>query len=503
MRIVVVNTVRKLRLGVGAAAVAAIVAAGASTVSDSDAIATIAATATATQTGQSPQRTAAACTAVTNIEAIIDDSGSMLSTDSNRLRVAALDLLISKPQNARRTLGAVEFGSRASSLFRPELIGPNERSMKSLLNTNVRGNDGGTNYNEAFTIAKTENPKAQARIFLTDGGHNAGLYENGHRGGPPTYVIGLTIGPASPSNPAGTRLRQIASETGGKYYPQQDASTLQATVNAINATFDCQQVPGTFTDTFTKQGQTRTHSTAILEGTRTVELTTTWSDPTNKFALTGLGGAQGGTVVGRRTVGATYVVLLITKPPRGRLKFSVEARRLVTGKASVITQIAQNRRSSGPVAPTAAKLRMFVDQIENVLAHSAAERRELGAAITAGFSCSISARVAGQRIDRVVDKRQSNLDRLGSLQTPTRQAGEIVTLLQRALRESIEADRHYRDGFFSAATAKTGCPVPSNANFELAQRSDARATAAKERFVAAFNPLAKRFHRRTWLPSEI
>ena len=69
--------------------------------------------------GTSAPRTGAACTAVTNVEAIIDDSASMSGTDFNRLRVAALDLLISKPQNAGLMLGAVEFGSRANSLFTP------------------------------------------------------------------------------------------------------------------------------------------------------------------------------------------------------------------------------------------------------------------------------------------------------------------------------------------------------------------------------------------------
>jgi hypothetical protein len=466
------------------------------------AIALLAAAGAFVQTGTSARRTAAACTAVTNIEAIVDDSGSMSATDSNRLRVAALDLLISKPQNAKKTLGAVEFGSRADSLFTPELIGPNAASMKSILDTKVRADNGATNYNEAFSLAKTDNPNAQARIFLTDGGHNIGTYENGHRGGPPTYVIGLTIGPASPSDPNGTRLQQIADETGGKYYPQQDASTLQATVNEINAIFDCQQAPLKFTDTFTRQGQARPHSTAILKGTRTVELTTTWSDPTNKFVLTGLRVVRGGKVVGRSIVGATYVVLRITNPPRGTLKFNVKASRLVTGRVSVITQIARNRGSSSTGVPAAAKLRTFVDRIENVLEQSAAGRRELGAAITAGFNCSISPRAAGQRIARVVDSRQSILGQLGSLQTPTQQADDVVTLLQRALQHSIEADRHYRDGFFAIATSTT-CPLPPNPNFTLARKSDALATATKQRLVAAFNPLAKRFHRRTWSASEI
>ena len=52
----------------------------------------------------------------TNIEAIIDDSGSMASTDPNRLRVAALDLLIETPGNEKITFGALEFGGNLSSL---------------------------------------------------------------------------------------------------------------------------------------------------------------------------------------------------------------------------------------------------------------------------------------------------------------------------------------------------------------------------------------------------
>ena len=62
----------------------------------------------------------------------------MASTDANRLRVAALDLLISKPQNAKLMLGAVEFGSGANSLFTPVRIGSNAAAMKSLLATNVK-----------------------------------------------------------------------------------------------------------------------------------------------------------------------------------------------------------------------------------------------------------------------------------------------------------------------------------------------------------------------------
>ena len=81
-------------------------------------------------------------------------------------------------------------------------------------------------------------------------------------------------------------------------------------------------------------------------------------------------------------------------------------------------------------------------------------------------------------------------------------ADDAVTFLQQALQQSIEADRHYRDAFFEAAQSGGGCPPPQNASFRLAARSNAGATSAKRRFVAAFNPLASRFGRRTWTPAD-
>ena len=149
------------------------------------------------------------------------------------------------------------------------------------------------------------------------------------------------------------------------------------------------------------------------------------------------------------------------------------------------------------------KLRAFVGRIENVLEQSAAGREEIAAALAAGFNCSISPRQAGRRVASVADNRQSVLNQLGTLPTPTPQADQVVTLLQRALQESIEADRHYRDGFFDIAPSDSGCPLPRNRDFGLAARSDARATTAKASFAAAFEPLAKRFDRRVWSAGEI
>jgi hypothetical protein len=149
------------------------------------------------------------------------------------------------------------------------------------------------------------------------------------------------------------------------------------------------------------------------------------------------------------------------------------------------------------VSTTNADVGTFVDRIENVLEQSAAGRREIRSALNAGFSCSISPDEAARRISSVADNRQSILEQLGSLQTPTPAAGKIVTLLQRGLQQSIEADRHYRDGFLEVQ-AGTRCPLPSNPSFDLAAKSDKLATVAKRRFVAAFDSLARAHGRPTW-----
>ena len=73
----------------------------------------------------------------------------------------------------------------------------------------------------------------------------------------------------------------------------------------------------------------------------------------------------------------------------------------------------------------------------------------------------ITTNEAAQRIGSVADNRESILVQLGSLGTPTSDADRVVTLLQKALQQSIEADRHYRDGF--ASVRSDFCPFPLNA----------------------------------------
>ncbi len=178
----------------------------------------------------------------------------------------------------------------------------------------------------------------------------------------------------------------------------------------------------------------------------------------------------------------------------------------VVGAAVVVAAVAAvvatrgSDRGSGSDGQ-AAEIGTFLDRMENVLAQSAAGRREIRDALSEGLDCSILPSEAARRIASVADNRQSILEQLGALPTPTTETATLVTRLQRALQESIEADRHYRDGFLALGDTAT-CPLPGNRDFDLAARVDEQATAAKSRFAAAFNRLASRYDRPAWSPAD-
>lgn len=303
---------------------------------------------------------AATCTPVSNIEAIIDDSASMSFTDQDRLRVSALQLLIDTPGNEKVTLGAVEFGGAfdpsepsAETIFAPQPIGPNTAAMKAALDQRVRADNGVTDYNAAFARAGADNPNAKARIFLTDGAHNVGDYANGHQGGPPTYVIGFS---AATSGSDGARLQQIASDTGGRYFAQTDASNLQGVMNEIGTTLTCQSPPKTFRDAFTRAGDSKRHAVPLASRAKSAQLTLSWTSALDQFTVGQVRVVKRGRVVAvasrkrqlRLTTrrGATFLVVKVGNLTRGKLQFKVRATRVGSGAPSVnlTTQVTQSRR---------------------------------------------------------------------------------------------------------------------------------------------------------------
>jgi serine/threonine-protein kinase len=145
----------------------------------------------------------------------------------------------------------------------------------------------------------------------------------------------------------------------------------------------------------------------------------------------------------------------------------------------------------------------FVVRIENLLYQSGQGRLQVARAISDGLHCRISPAEAARRIGSVADNRQGILEQLGTMQTPSGTPTDAVTLLIRGLQQSVEADRHYRDGFAAVGTRPPGCRFGQSPDFALASASDAQATAAKRRFLALFNPLARRFARPTWRADQV
>src|SRR4051794_6216767 len=309
-------------------------------------------------------RAAAACAKATNIEAIVDDSASMTITDTNRLRVQAMDLLINALDPGTQ-LGAVEFGSSfdpsvpsADVVFPVEPVGANAAAMKSALDVKIVGDAGSTDYNAAFDTGRAADPGARARIFLTDGGHNAGDYHDTHlnpapQAQTPTYVIGFSAGLGQPEDQA--RLQKIASDTGGKYFPLPDASALQSVMNDIETTLTCQSAPKTFKDSLA-QGKTKAHNVPLGKKAKSAQIALSWPSPLDRFKITGVRILRGGKVVARAAKvrklkvkvhkGSTFAVVKVTHLVKGKLRFAVKATKIGSGapKVTLTTQVSQTRR---------------------------------------------------------------------------------------------------------------------------------------------------------------
>jgi hypothetical protein len=302
--------------------------------------------------GAAPLAHASACVAATNIEAIVDDSGSMAVTDSSTLRVKGLKLLINT-FSPGTFLGAVEFGGSffesstpsADTVFKPEAVGPNAATMAAALDSKIMADNGGTDYNAAFAQSDADNPNAQGRIFLTDGGHNVGTYNNGHLTHKvPTYVIGFSPGVADTE--AQQRLQTIASDTGGRFYPLSDSSQLQSVMNSIGAAISCQTAPQSFTDVL-KQGAGKAHSVSIGAGTKSLRIALTWANPLDKFTISQLRLVNHKKTVAtaaRRRVrklkvttvtSPTFTILKVSGLTKGKLTFKVHATTIGSGQPQV------------------------------------------------------------------------------------------------------------------------------------------------------------------------
>lgn len=140
------------------------------------------------------------------------------------------------------------------------------------------------------------------------------------------------------------------------------------------------------------------------------------------------------------------------------------------------------------------ELRVFVFKLENFLGQSHDGRVAVGRALAGALDCSLSPQVAAAQLDGVQQNRQSLLQQVAALQVPDDEDALAASdLFQRATRTSMSADQIYRDWLRGRTDCPRGATLPA-----AARNADARATALKQRFVRAFNPLATKFGRKTW-----
>jgi hypothetical protein len=302
---------------------------------------------------------------------IVDASGSMEEFDPGRLRVTALELLLDKDRNAGERLGAVEFGDVAEQLFPPVLLGGetferDRRMLGRLIDERVQADAGGTNYNAAFSGAQAIDPDAEAVIFITDGGHNVGRFRALHRGGPPVFVIGVGIGREGRD---GRRLRHIADETDGAYFPDVDAASLQATFNRIDAGLNCDTDIATAVDRVEDHDPPAPVDEDLGDGTHSADVVVSWDDPLDDIALRSLTVRRGGKRVARfgagsllraaeedrvpqrngvridGTIGQNYLALRVNGADGGRIRLRFDPADLHgDARERVVTQVSESRR---------------------------------------------------------------------------------------------------------------------------------------------------------------
>lgn len=158
------------------------------------------------------------------------------------------------------------------------------------------------------------------------------------------------------------------------------------------------------------------------------------------------------------------------------------------------------------------EMRTFLGTVEGLLNQSASGRSQLASTLAQVENhCAIAPDEAAQRFRAVADNRQGLISQANALHVPDNaQARDIVNTFQRAMQHSVAADNAFADWmsylFDYYYRYPVGCPgaVPRNDDHRRASSESVEATAAKQRLVAVYNPLARRAKLRSnWSASSI
>jgi hypothetical protein len=238
-------------------------------------------------------------------------------------------------------------------------VGANKAAMQASL-SQIDSGGFSTNYGLGFTQAATDNPNRQANIFLTDGANNGDPIPLPQ---PPTYVIGFGDSASAPEDQQA--LQDLATNSGGQYYPQTSSSKLVSVVNSVLAQITCQSQPQAFNDTFTKVGQSFTHAVTLGHSTHSANLVVSYPTKDDQFSFSASLFVHGKKVAAstarkhkhkvkklkiKITRSETFFTAHIRGLKAGKLKFKIRAKKLgltldpTNPAGAVTTQFTPSRR---------------------------------------------------------------------------------------------------------------------------------------------------------------
>jgi von Willebrand factor type A domain-containing protein len=293
-------------------------------------------------TASAASKSAPGCAVASNIEGIIDDSGSMAGNDPENYRADLLEALAFF--NKEKTMGASLFADSAAPLFGPFTVGPNfggiQTALAGVTDSGVVGF--GTDYDAGFSVANSHNATANARIFLSDGEPNTTPNSNLWKSPRiPAYVVGFGSADFAV-------LNQIASETGGpSAFAVTNASQLRTVSQIINARINCQPDPILIEKRFTKSGQTK--RIGFKADGRSAQVLVSWPTVGNVFKAlfgSGKGGKKSSlaSVAKKKKVkvqserGDSFLALNLSKV-KGKVSFRLRAKRLLGSETATIAVI--------------------------------------------------------------------------------------------------------------------------------------------------------------------
>ena len=175
---------------------------------------------------------------------------------------------------------------------------------------------------------------------------------------------------------------------------------------------------------------------------------------------------------------------------------------LIGGAAFMLSDRGGNRAATTSPPQPDPGLHAFVAKVEGLVVQSRDGRRAIASIVVGASTCRVPARRALVSLATVERNRQSLLDQLAALTIPAGdEALTVAQRLQRAIQLSISSDWRYREWL----TRLIGSCSSKLAAASLAQAhvGDRQATVAKQSFVDAFDPLARRFGERMWTASEL